>query len=152
MKTAHSVKITAFVKEDEDEERIKRKLSELIPFDIEENKIELKEQIAKGFNEKKIKIFEILLKKNKHINDFLDNLIDKMSKEAQELLLKQAESRLNEECNFFLRFSKEKLLDEDILWLTDQGNCFHIMVNIAAFPKKKEKAMEIIRNLFKVKS
>ncbi|MBD3354775.1 hypothetical protein GF361_02210 [Candidatus Woesearchaeota archaeon] len=152
MKIAHSVKITAFAKEDEDEDRIKNKMKEMVPFDIEESKVKLKQKTAIGFNERKINIFEILLEKDKHISMFLDNLADRLSDEAKRLVLKQEESRLDENCNFFLRFSKEKLLEENELWLTNQGNCFHIRINIAAFPKKKEKAMDIIRKLFKAES
>lgn len=151
MKIAHSIKITAFAKEDEDENRIKNKMKELVPSDIEESKVKLEQKIAIGFNERKIKIFEILLEKDKYISMFLDSLAEKLSDEAKEIILKQAESMLDENCNFFLRFSKDKLLEENEMWITNQGNCFHIRVNIAAFPKKKEKAMEIIRKLFKVK-
>ncbi len=40
-------------------------------------------------------------------------------------------------------------LQENKLWLTESGDCFHIKINIASFPRKREKALEIIRNLFK---
>ena len=150
MKIANSIKINVFVKEQEDENQIKNTLLTLFPFNLEEEKIEINQNQAIGFNEKKIKIFEILLTKDKHISAFLENLIKKLSKETKNLILKQSESRTDDECNFFLRFSKEKLVKEKELWLSDQGNCFHIKINIAAFPKKREKALKIIRNLFKV--
>jgi hypothetical protein len=125
-------------------------LLSLVPFKLEEEKIKLNQQTATGFSEKKIKIFEILLEKDRHIGAFLENLISHLSKDTKELILRHAETRLDEECNFFLRFSKEKLLNENELWLTDKGNCFHIKINIAAFPKKKEAALEIIRKVFKL--
>ena len=147
MKIANSIRISVYVKQEEDEEKIKEKLFSLLPFDLEEIKLEQRKTI--GFNEKEIKIFEVLLEKNKHIRAFLDNLIKNLSDEAKELILKQAESRLDDNCNFFLRFSKDKLIKENDLWLTDQGNCFHIKINIAAFPKKKDIALEIIRRVMK---
>ena len=150
MKIAHSIKITVFVKEGEDDEKVKKKLLELIPFDLEKEKLELKESIAIGFNEKEIKVFEVILEKDKHIEAFLDNLKKEMMDEVRERILNYAESRLDDSCNFFLRFSKDKLIQENDLWLTDQGNCFHIKINVAAFPKKREIALEIIRNVFKV--
>ena len=100
----------------------------------------------------KIKILEILLEKERNIKAFLEKLNGQMSDESKEILERQMESRLDEECNFFLRFSKEKLINEKELWLTDQGNCFHIKINVAAFPKKREIAMEIIRKVFILKS
>jgi len=148
MKIANSIKITFFVKEEEDEEKIKKSLLSLIPFNLEKEKVELKQSNAKGFNEKNIKIFEIFLQKEKQINIFLKNLNNNLSKEAKELILKQAESRTDNEGNFFLRFSKDKLLNENEFWLTDQGNCFHIKLNIAAFPKNKENTLIIINRIF----
>jgi len=150
MKFAHSVKITVFVKEGENEEKIKSCMSSLIPLDLEKEKIGMHQQTAHGFNEKKIKILEIVLEKDRHIQMFLENLIKNLSNETKELLLRQAESRLDNDCNFFLRFSKDKIINENELWLTDQGNCFHIKISIAAFPKKRDIALEIIRNVFKV--
>ena len=149
MKIANSVKISVFVKEGEDELKIIDKLLSIIPFDIEKEKIVLSQQTTTGFNEKKIKIFEILLAKDRHIEGFLNNLIKNLDQGTKELILSQAESRLDDECNFFLRFNKENLIREDDFWLTDQGNCFHIKINLAAFPKKKEAALEIVRKLFK---
>jgi len=147
MKLANSVKIKVFVKEDENEEKIKKALLDLLPFDLEKEKIEIKQSNAIGFNEKKIKIFEVLLTKERNTLKFLENLKKNLSTYTKELILKQADSRTDDECSFFLRFSKNKLITENELFLTDQGNCFHIKINIAAFPRKKENALKII-NLF----
>ena len=148
MKIANSIRITVFVKEGEDEAQIKKTLFSLFPFDLEKEAIELKQDNATGFNDKKIKILEVLLTKDKHISIFFENLKNRLSKDIKELILKQAESRIDDECNFFLRFSKDKLINEKEFWLTDQGNCFHIKINIAAFPKKKENALKIIGSSF----
>jgi len=149
MKVANSIKIKVFIKEGEDEEKVKQSLLSLIPFNIEESQISKK--VATAFNESKITIYEVLLEKDKHIKDFLDNLIAKLDDEIKERILQQAESRLDKEGNFFLRFKKDKYMNENELYLTDQGNCFHIKINIAAFPKKREIELEIIRNIFKGK-
>lgn len=150
MKIANSIIITVFAKEDEDADKIKEKLKSLIPFDIEKENIMIGQKKATGFNEKKIIIFEVMLTKEKHTSKFLENLAKNISDEAKEVILRQLENRIDEECMFYLRFSKKKLLDENVLWITDQGNCFHIKMNIAAFPKRKEIASEIIRKVFKV--
>ena len=150
MKIANSIKLTVFAKQEENQEKIKSTLLSLIPFNLEQENLQISQQTATGFNENKIIIFEILLEKERHIQSFLDNLLQNLSQEAKQLILKQAESRLGNECNFFLRFSKDKLINENEIWLTDQGNCFHIKINIAAFPKNRDIALEIIRNVFKV--
>jgi len=69
--------------------------------------------------------------------------------EQRELILRQAETRLDREFNFFIRFDKEKLVNENKYWITDSGNCFHIKMNIACFPRKREQALKIIQNIFK---
>ena len=146
MKTVNSIKINVFVKDEENEDKIRNSLLDFFLLNL--GKIDIKQSNAAGFNEKKIKILEIFLTKEKHINIFLKNIKNNLSKDAKELILRQAESRTDDECNFFLRFSKNKLINEKELWLTDQGNCFHIRINIAAFPKKKENALNIIKSLF----
>lgn len=149
MKIANSIKLSVFVKEGEDKEKIKTTLLKIIPFNLEQEKILIGQKKAIGFNEKEILIYEIILEKERHINSFIENLNKILDNEVKERLLNQADTRLDEECNFFLRFNKEKLLNNEF-WLTDQGNCFHIKINIAVFPKKKENALEIIRKVFKV--
>lgn len=148
MKYAHYIKLSVFSKEDENADKIKETLLKLVPFDPEKEKIQLNEQKALGFNEKTITIFEIELKKDKHIRDFLKNLLDKLGKEQKLLLLRQAESRLDNEFNFFIRLEKERLMN-GMYWITDGGNCFHIKINIATFPKTRERCLSVVDEIFR---
>ena len=147
MKLAHQIKISVFVKEDEDETLIVDKLKELIPFeDLDKEKIIINKTPTIGFEDKKIDILEVILKREKHVKTFLEYIMKKLSEEQKELLLKQVESRLDEENNFFFRLDKEKLLEGEY-WVTDRGNCFHIKITIAAFPKTRENAKEVIQKI-----
>ena len=145
---AHNICISVFCKPDGDIELIAKKLLFFVPFGVKEQKIEIKKRTAIGFNEKKITVLEIYLEKESHTNKFLENLNKKLSKEQKELLIKQADSRLGSELNFFLRFDKSKLINEDKLWLTDKGDCYHIRIKIAAFPNKREVALKTIEKIF----
>ena len=147
MKLAHQIKISVFIHEEEDREKIFNKLISLVQFDLKKEKIKLNEDTAMGFNNKKIKTYEIVLEKNKHINGFLEKLKESLGKEQKELLLKQAESRLDEDLHFFIRLDKEKLLNDEFS-ITDSGNCFHIRISPAAFPAKRELAMEVLNQIF----
>lgn len=149
MKLAHQIKLSVFSKQEDNEKDVLNSFLSLIPFDLEEEKLKLKTSTAEGFEHKKIKVFELTLKKEKHTTKILKNLINKLTDEQKQLILKQAGSRLDENLKFFLRFDKDKLIKEDKLELTDKGNCFHIKISIAAFPSKKEKALEIVKSLFK---
>lgn len=145
MKFANNIRLTVFAKPEEDAAKIKEKLASLIPFSLEQEKIQIKESKATSFNDREIRIFEIFIEKESHTNLFIDNILSRLSIETKELLIKQLDSRIDNECNLFLRFSKDRFNTEGNLWLTDQGNCFHIKINLACFPKKKECAVEMAR-------
>ncbi len=149
MKLLNNAKISVFIREGEDEEALTQILKSFIPLNIEEEKIDVKKTNATGFGDKKIIIAEINLEKERHNKEFLRHLNDFLSEEQKKLLKRQAESRLDESFNFFIRVDKEKILNENKVEITDGGNCFHIKMNIACFPRKQEKAMEIIQNIFK---
>jgi RNA binding exosome subunit len=148
MKLLNNVLLSVFVKGGEDEAKIAEKLKSFVPLDFEKEKLQIKRINAEGFNEKIIIILELELKREKHTNEFVETM-KKLAPEQKELLLRQAESRLDTEYAFFIRFDKDKLLNEDEYWITDSGNCFHVKMNLACFPKKREKAMEILQNIFK---
>lgn len=148
VKLVNHIKLSVFCKDGEDEGMITKKLCELIPFNLEEEKIGLGKSTAFGFGEKKIRVIEIMLEKDRHMNQFIENLNSRLNEEQKALIRLQADSRLDERLNFFLRFDKEKLVNEDKLWLTDSGNCFHIRINIAAFPRSREGALKIVGGIF----
>ncbi len=145
----HTACLRVFAKEDEDFDKIRKRFLEFFPFDLDEEKIGLKEQNAIGFKEKKIKILEATLSKKRHLKKFLEHMLNRLTKEQKELLIRQKESRLDEDLEFFIRFDKEKMLENGEYFITDSGNCFHLKLSIAAFPAKREIALAIIDKIFK---
>jgi hypothetical protein len=147
MKLAHNVQLRVFVKPSDDETKTKNALLSLLPPNLEKEKIKLNRQIATGFNEQKIIIYEVLLCKDRHINQFLEQLKQKLSSEQKELILKQ-KNRIDQDCNLFIRLDKEKLINNHF-WITDSGNCYHLKISLACFPKSKEKAYAVVKEIFK---
>lgn len=147
-KLVHNAELRVFVKEADDYDELKDKLLALIPFDLEQEKIDLKEQQATGFSDKKINILEILLDKQRHLSKFIEFLKTNLDEGQKQLLLNQADSRLDDEMCFFIRFDKEQWLENSKLLITDDGNCFHLKLTIAAYPAKKEKALETLKQIF----
>lgn len=147
MKLVHNIRVNVFVKEDESEKLIKEKLFMLFPFDFEKEKIKLDKKVVKGFNEKNIIIYDVLIEKERHTNRFLKNLLENLNNEQKDLLIKQAETRIDRELDLFLRLDKEKLLDNKY-WVTGSGNCFHIKFCLAVFPKNKENVLKLIEKMF----
>jgi len=152
MRWIHRATITVFAKPEEDAEAMKQGIISLVPFNLEEAKVKLGVQNAEGFGERIIKIFTIVLIKEAHTNDFLQFLLNKLSEEQKRLLVSQAESRLDKEFDFFIRIEKDRWVKEREIWLTDSGNCFHIKLSLAVFPKKHELALRLIDKLFTQKN
>ncbi|MBW2992189.1 hypothetical protein KY345_03150 [Candidatus Woesearchaeota archaeon] len=146
MRAAHNIVISVFAKEGESEEEIKRGLLNLIPIDLEKEKVAVEEKTAAGFDDKRIRVFEVRLERERHVRRFLENLMSKLNERQKDLLIGQLDSRVDEECNFFIRLDKEKLLNGEY-WVTDSGDCYHIKTLVASYPAKKERAKGIIKRL-----
>ena len=147
VKIANNVNVRVFCKEGEDKALITGQLKLLLPFDLEKEKIKVEEKKAEGFVDRRIDVFKVVLIKDRHINSFIDNLMEKLGDEKK-TLIEQLDSRLDDDLNFFIRLDKDMLLKGKFV-LTDSGNCFHIRINIASFPKKKSTALAVLKELLK---
>ena len=147
MKYAHLIRLNVFSNENENSQNILEAFLRFFPFNLEDNKILLKKSNAEGFNDKKIGIFEVILTKDNLINQFLESLLRGLDKNQKDQLLSQSESRLDKNLDFFIRFDKNSLINDKKLELTDSGKCFHLKISIAAFPKKREVALNVIKEL-----
>ena len=143
VKIANNVSLRVFCKDDEDKDLIIRKLKQLLPFDVEKEKIKITEKVAQGFGDKTMHVIRTKLTKERHVKPFLANLFSGLGEEKK-TLLEQLESRLDDELNFFIRLDKEMLL-KDRLVLTDSGKCYHVRINVASFPKSRQKGIAILR-------
>ena len=148
MKCAHLIKLSVFSYEQENKDSILEAFLKFFPFNLKDSGVQLNKTVAEGFNEAKIEIFETNLAKNSLINQFLANLLKNLDKNQKNLIIGQAESRLDKNLDFFLRFDKDPWINEKKLLLTDSGRCFHLKISVAAFPKKRELALNAIKNLF----
>ena len=150
MVNAHRISFRVFSYENRgnNKEIILEKLKQLFPFNPEDEKIAVEVTEAQGFSENSITIYEINLLKERHINKFLCNLSKNLDKESKELIILQAETRLDGNYNFFLRLDKDEFIKNNSLMITDSGNCFHIKINIAAFPKSRQNALQAVKNIF----
>ncbi|MEM2915769.1 MAG: RNA-binding domain-containing protein [Candidatus Woesearchaeota archaeon] len=150
MKYLNNVVLSVFAKpSEEDVSTVKQGLIELVPLNLPKEKIEVKEETAQGFNEQQIKIFTITLSKEAHTNAFLKALLNRLTKEQKELLLRQRESRLDSDLHFFIRFDKGKWLSDRHLFITDSGWCYHVKMAVAAFPATRDAALALVEKVFK---
>ena len=108
MKCAHLIKLSVFSYEDENSQAILDAFLRFFPFNLEDNQVFLKKTDAAGFNERKIRVLEAALAKDKLINGFLRNLLDKLDENQKKQVIQQAESRLDKNLDFFLKLDARK--------------------------------------------
>lgn len=150
MKLANNVSIRVFIYPEENREGITQAFFSLLGYtqnELEDEGIEFRESTAKGFSNRNIILLSATLVKTRHCNKFLERLSSKLAAVDKQLITHQ-DNRLDEEYNFFIRLDKEKLLME-MFSVTDSGECFHVKINICAHPRKREVALENIRQIFK---
>tara|TARA_Y100000034_G_C6873559_1_gene399155 strand:+ start:1140 stop:1571 length:432 start_codon:yes stop_codon:yes gene_type:complete len=133
---AHKIIVSVFVKHDEDCDFILDKLKTFTGV-----KKVLKTE-ATGLEDNLIMILECLIDKKKDIETFFKTL-SSLPRKQKDILTQQLDSRLDIHNNFFIRLDKDKFL-EDVFEVTDSGNCIHIKIVVAAFPKTKENAKKIV--------
>ncbi len=90
------------------------------------------------------------LAKESQQNDLIKRMLAGLGSQTKDIV-DQLDSRLHEEegeWNFYLRFDKKEYVASRKMVLTDGGNCLHVRLTLAVFPKKRDAAVELARKLF----
>jgi RNA binding exosome subunit len=149
MKSFHHVAISVFAKPEDDAPKLAQGLRALLPFSLDDEQLTLEDHHAKGFNERTIHIMSVHLMKDRHINTFLDSFLQRLSRQQRLQLMQEADTRLDSELMFFIRIDKDLWANEQIVQLTDSGNCYHFKCHVSAFPSKREVALDVVTKVFK---
>ena len=101
----------------------------------------------KALLEEKMLILTGTISKKRETKEFLNALIDSIGKDQLVKLYKDLDRKMDEKGNLFLRLSKEKAMEEE--WeILDGGDSIHLKIKIAAYPAKKEVAINKISEIF----
>jgi len=151
MKQCHSIKVSVFVKPEEDEKKIFSALNKLInsEAETEKDKTIMIERKAEGFNQRTITIYEAIIKKENQVNKFIKRILKSLNEQQKELLKKNAHTRIDDELFFCLRLDKQKLAEENIISVIEAGECYYIKMKLACYPKNKDAALKVIKEIFK---
>ncbi|WP_295722007.1 RNA-binding protein [uncultured Methanobrevibacter sp.] len=143
----HNIKYRLFVYENEDEEKLIEGLNFIFPDEIPE-----REEAEGIFGEAdEIIIYSGIVSKKRHTKEFLNNLFENLTRDDIDKLYDELDKKTDDQCNLFLRLSKEAILDEK--WqIVDGGDSIHLKIKIAAFPAKKEIALENMKEFIENKS
>ncbi len=132
------------------------------PLDISSNSDSLKSLLSCLNNSKEITIDTLdaetptspvlltsFLKRESDINHLFKFLVSTMSASEKEIIFKETEKYVDDHLDFFLRFERETWTNGKKLNLTTTGDCFHLTFSMAAYPKNKGSAIELVKQIFK---
>jgi len=131
----HNIKFRVFVYENEDVDELSQAILNILP----EAEIEAEE--AEGLTEDKIIILSGTVSKKRYTKEFFNLLLESVDLDK---LNDDLERKMNEKGNWFLRFDKEDAIDEKMT-IKDSGDSIHLKIKIAAYPAKKEIAVDKVR-------
>ena len=133
----HNIRFREFVYEDEDLDELKQAILNIFP----DAEIEIEE--AEGLTENRILILTGVISKKRQTKDFFNKLLELDSK-VLDNLINDLDKKVDENGNLFLRLSKEDAIDEKIN-IVDSGDSIHLKIKIAAYPAKKEVAINKLK-------
>lgn len=137
----HNIRYRVFIYDNEDKDDILEALLNILPTAVPEV------EEAEGLLEEKMLILSGTISKKRETKEFLKNLTESIGEDQLKKLYLDLDRKMDEKGNWFLRFSKEKALEEE--WeILDGGDSIHLKIKIAAYPAKKEVAIDKISEIF----
>ena len=131
----HNIKFRVFVYENEDFQELSQAILNILP------EAEINAEEAEGLTEDKIIILSGTVSKKRYTKAFFNSLLESVDLDK---LNNDLERKIDEKGNWFLRFDKADAIDEK-LTIKDSGDSIHLKIKIAAYPAKKEIAVEKVR-------
>ena len=131
----HNINFRAFVYEDESVDEISQGILNILP------EAEIEKEEAEGLTENKIIILSGTVSKKRYTKTFFNTLLESVDLDK---FSNDLERKMDDKGNLFLRFDKSDAFDEN-LTIIDSGDSIHLKIKIAAFPAKKEIALEKVR-------
>ena len=130
--------------------------------DVEKTSLALSELLSAGYALEKVPITQnpveessqaillaSFLRKESGINHLFKFIAAKISAEDRQSVANESEQRVDNHLDFFLRFDRESWVAHRKLALTPKGECFHLTFSMAAYPKSRERAAALVRQIFK---
>jgi len=141
----HNIVISAFSNR-EDAEKTKQCIAKILPsgsgekIKIEEREIE--PETDGGIFVKSLREVKVKLTNQKLINDFLKNLLKNLDTVDREKLKKEIEKRMDDNCNFYIRLSKDDAMNG--IFTLQPKDPIHVKIKVATFPVKKEAGVKVM--------
>ncbi|MEL7669655.1 RNA-binding protein [Methanobacterium sp.] len=138
----HNISYRVFVYGTENEEKVKGAVQTLFPNSHPQT------DTTEGYFKNPVLILHDKISKNREIKNFI-HILEEIDESSKKQLRSELENKMDERGNLFLRFDKQRAYLGD-LKIIKHGDAIHVKINIAAYPAKKENAMEVARDILGV--
>ena len=138
----HNISYRVFVYGTENEEKVKEAVQTLFPNSHPQT------DTTEGYFKNPVLILHDKITKNPEIKEFV-NILKQIDATSKKRLRSELENKMDERGNLFLRFDKQRAYLGD-LKIIEHGDAIHVKINVAAYPAKKENAIEVAKDIFGV--
>jgi RNA binding exosome subunit len=135
----HRVTFRAFVASTEDDGKVREALSLFAPPES------ISETCVVGHHGNEILILSSTLKKKEGLK-FFDRLRETLPEGEMARLRREADQRVDDECNFHFRLDKQAAYKGEF-HLTDSGDAISISAHLESYPARREKAVKVVGDL-----
>lgn len=136
----HNISYRVFVYGTENEEKVREAIRTLFP------KSHPQKETVEGYFKNPVLILHDKIERKRETKEFI-KLLQKLDSSTKRRVINELKSKMDEKGNLFLRFDKQRAYLGD-LKIVEHGDAVHVKIKIAAYPAKKEKAMELAREIF----
>lgn len=138
----HNISYRVFVYGTENEEKVKEAVQTLFPNSHPQT------DTTEGYFKNPVLILHNKITKNREIKEFVE-ILKQIDAPSKKQLRSELENKMDERGNLFLRFNKQRAYLGD-LKIVEHGDAIHVKINVAAYPAKKENAIEVAKDIFGV--
>jgi RNA-binding protein len=131
-----------FVYGTENEEKVRESIKNLFPNSHPQT------DTIEGYFKNPVLILHGKIEKKRETKEFI-KILHKMDSATKKRVLNELNNKMDEKGNLFLRFDKQRAYLGD-LKIIEHGDAVHVKIKIAAYPAKKEIAMELAKEIFGV--
>jgi RNA binding exosome subunit len=136
----HNISYRVFVYGTENEEKVREAIKTLFPNSHPQT------ETIEGYFKNPVLILHDKLRKKRETKEFI-KILQNLDSSTKKRVLNELNNKMDEKGNLFLRFDKQRAYLGD-LKIIEHGDAVHVKIKIAAYPAKKEKAMELAKEIF----
>jgi RNA binding exosome subunit len=126
---------------------LRETLMKILPADAEIEEKAIEPETEGGVFTKELVELRARLDKQPQMNDFAAKLLAGLDEYDKKKVIEGLESSIDDECNLYIRLSKAEAAAG--AYVLEGKDPIHVTFKIAAYPAKKEKAVEAAREFIK---